>query len=353
MIIECPQDGSPRGLCLAFFDIVDQILGTHYFEQFSRKSISVDELLVRMSKLAALLGLGVLVIDEIQRLSKSKGGGEEQIENFFVQLNNVFGVPVIQIGTPDALPIITRKLAYARKNTGQGSFIASNMQNDDEWHFLTKGILGYQWTWPPTKVTNILIDALYEVSQGIPDIAIKLFQIVQWQLIGSKNEEITPSVIKECAKWTLKLVNPALNALRSGDPSRLSEFSDAYVPRQQLDEYLRQARSRVRLSGTLATLKNLKQAELDASSADEEEHSLLFSIVTWLMDAGLRPEKAYDCASEALKRYPYDYDRSSLFLKRGKSTWIESSSRSQIRIRRNQIVTKKSKNYPPELLLTL
>ena len=43
--------------------------------------------------------LGLLVIDEIQHLNQAKSGGAEKMLNFFLQLMNTLGLPVVLIGT--------------------------------------------------------------------------------------------------------------------------------------------------------------------------------------------------------------------------------------------------------------
>ncbi|MDT3705044.1 MAG: ATP-binding protein [Thermincola sp.] len=67
--IDCPFDGSLKGLCLSFFAYVDRILGTGYSKKFSSDRMTVDAALPRMAQIATTHCLGLLVIDEIQHLS--------------------------------------------------------------------------------------------------------------------------------------------------------------------------------------------------------------------------------------------------------------------------------------------
>ena len=55
--------------------------------------------------------------------------------NFFVQLVNTIGVPVILIGTYKASSILDGEFRNARRVSGQGDLIWSRMQNDDEWDY--------------------------------------------------------------------------------------------------------------------------------------------------------------------------------------------------------------------------
>ena len=97
--LDCPFDGSLKGLCINFFQAVDSILGTSYHKNYGSKTRTTDEMLPYMALVAANHGIGILVIDEIQRLSLAKSGGSEKMLNFFVQLVNTVGVPVILFGT--------------------------------------------------------------------------------------------------------------------------------------------------------------------------------------------------------------------------------------------------------------
>jgi len=111
--LDCPFDGSTRGLCVNFFQAIDHLLGTHYHEHYVRRGrATTDELIPPMSRVCALHGLGVLVIDEIQHLSEAKSGGSHKMLNFFVQLVNTIGVPIIPIGTYRALSLLTRAMIF-------------------------------------------------------------------------------------------------------------------------------------------------------------------------------------------------------------------------------------------------
>src|SRR5207244_4186233 len=90
--LACPFDGSIKGLCLNFFEAVDDILGTTYTRDFACGGrCTVDQLLPAMARVASIHCLGVIVIDEVQHLNASKSGGSEKMLNFFVQLINTIG----------------------------------------------------------------------------------------------------------------------------------------------------------------------------------------------------------------------------------------------------------------------
>jgi len=121
--IDCPFDGSLKGLCINFFQTVDSILGTSYHKNYGSKSRNTDEMLPFMALVAANHGIGVLVIDEIQRLSLAKSGGVDKMLNFFDQLVNTVGVPVTLVGTYKSLSIFDGNFSQMRRGTGQGDLV--------------------------------------------------------------------------------------------------------------------------------------------------------------------------------------------------------------------------------------
>lgn len=227
--LECSYDGSIKGLCLSFFSKVDEILGTDYYSRFGSGKLSVDNMLVAMSNIAKNISLGLLVIDEIQNLSKSKSGGADRMLNFFVTLVNTIGLPVLLIGTPEAMGVLQGKFRQARRGSGQGDLVFERLDNDINFNLLINAIWGYQWTKKPTALTDELIDILYDQSQGIIDITVKLYALAQTKAISSGKEAITPELIKQVADESLKLVKPMLNALRTGNIIEIAKYPDIYT----------------------------------------------------------------------------------------------------------------------------
>ena len=128
--IDCPFDGSLKGLCLSFFAYVDRILGTNYSKKFSSDHMTVDAALPRMAQIATTHCLGLLVIDEIQHLSQAKSGGSDKMLNFFVTLVNTIGVPVVLIGTTKAMSVLQSEFRQARRVSGQGDLLWDTASNN-------------------------------------------------------------------------------------------------------------------------------------------------------------------------------------------------------------------------------
>ena len=236
MKLDCPYDGSIKGLCQGFFSGLDRILQTDYANMYRYTRVTVDAMMDKMSILAHTHGLGMLIIDEIQHLSQAKSGGSEKMLNFFVTLVNTIGVPVILIGTPTALPILQSEFRQARRGSGQGGLIWNQMKNDESWEILLRVMWKYQWTKYKCPFTEKMKNILYEETQGIVDLAVKLYGISQIKSINDGVERLTPEIIQESAAESLKLVKPMLDALRSGDMKKIIQYGD--IRPISIEEYL-------------------------------------------------------------------------------------------------------------------
>lgn len=264
--LDCPFDGSIKGLCINLFQAIDAILHTNYQENYISGKKGTDEMIPALAKVVANHHLGILVIDEIQRISLAKSGGIEKMLNFFVQLVNTIGVPVCLVGTFKALPIFTGNFSQTRRGMG---IIWDRMSFDSEWDRFFKSMWKYELTHhkTPDGKLNRLSEVLYEETQGIIDLAIKAFTFAQERVIDNKTERITPGVIRSVVRDKFKTLLPALEAFKKRDKKAMAVFEDAYS--KFVSEYLKQnfneeefneqpALSSVRVIGEIAKEPEIK-----------------------------------------------------------------------------------------------
>jgi hypothetical protein len=235
--LEAPFDSSTKGICLSFFQAVDDILETSYERNYT-SSRRTEELLLKMARVAANHGLGVLVIDEIQRLSYAKSGGAEKMLNFFVQLSNTIGIPVVLVGTFKARKILSGAVHQIRRGAGQGDMVWDRMPEGKwvagsgvpgVWQLFLESLWRYQYMRTPCPLSAELAHALYEETQGITDFAAKVFMLAQARAITTSidgTEQLTRQIIKSVAADSLRQAQPVLRALRLGDTDALNEYED-------------------------------------------------------------------------------------------------------------------------------
>lgn len=225
--MDCPEDGSLKGLCAGFFEQIDNLLGTDYFSQYGEKKTTLNKMRIAMARIARNYHLGIIVIDEIQSLAVAK---DESIPvktlNFLVTLVNTIGVPVILVGTPRALTFLQKEFQQAKRASGQGDALWEHMQNDHVWRMFVTAIWKYQYTRHPVELTDQMIDALFEEAVGIPFLAVHIYKLVQEYAIYSGEETFTPQSIHTIASQKMKLTLEMRKSLRSGKDINLQQFLD-------------------------------------------------------------------------------------------------------------------------------
>lgn len=304
--IDCPHDGSLKSLCLHFFRAIDVALDTDYEEKYASKRHGIETLLHLMRHIANLHAIGLLLIDEIQHLSINKSGGADKMLSFFVTLVNVVGLPVIMVGTPKARFIFENDLRSARRGAGLGSILWEPMLNEpdeiinndivirSEWNMFTAALWKYQWlNKADVTLSQEIRDCWYELSQGILDIAIKLFVLAQIKAISSKVERITVKLLRQTYQDELKTIHPIIEALRSGDPNRIARYSDLTIP--SIDKKL--------LDLTSMIDKSLGYRD---DISEYHGHETATRLHCMLLELGYDSELLVPCVKRICAQYPTD-----------------------------------------------
>ena len=274
--LECPHDGSIKGLLYEFFAEIDRLLGTNYHEKVMRTRPTVDVMMTVMNQVVRNCALGILVIDEIQHLSMAKSGGSEKMLNFFVNLVNNVKVPVILVGTPKAIKVLQGDFRQARRGSGLGGdMVCDRIQKDEIWDLLVDSIWRYQWTRKETPLTPEISNVLYEETQGIPDLLKKVYAITQAYAISSGKEEITPQIIKKVAKENLKLVQPMLTALKTNNMREIAKYDDICMAGVDFNDFLTRTKESINLDLRAKEIKKRQDKIKQKSFMEEKKEALL------------------------------------------------------------------------------
>lgn len=241
--VECPAGRGAKQLCKNFFTQLDAMIsGAGYMKRFGREKIPTETMLLHVQHLCQLHAIGVLVIDEIQNLLDASPNDKKELMKFIVLLINIVGIPVLLVGTCEAAEIFHAGLHAARRADGVGSDVWDPLPNDAAWRSWVAKLWRFQWTDVHTSLSDELADAMYDASQGIPDLAVKLYMLVQMGLISANEaspdgvqEVITPEVIGAIAANQFKMVAPMLAALRDNDHETLNKFRDISGFRASMD----------------------------------------------------------------------------------------------------------------------
>ena len=300
--LEAPALGSLKQLCIDFFQAIDQLIATDYVKRYATGT-TVEQMLLHMVYVAQLHALGVLVIDEIQHLRGVKVGADALMK-FLVKLVNTIGLPVILIGTLGALEILRGSFSQARRSTGLGSLVWGRMAPGAVWNKFIEQLWKYQWTTPRTDLTDGLNAALYDESQGVADLAVKLFMLAQLRLVGisevrkGKPETLTPDLIRRVAKEEFSLVAPMIEALRENDAVKLNKYDDLH----SLNDHIGMVLSRA-VGGTSESI-SVDMPPLSADAGSPTSQSMDAVLLGSLKGMGVAEDVANALVDEAVTKNP-------------------------------------------------
>ncbi|WP_138473142.1 ATP-binding protein [Poseidonocella sp. HB161398] len=246
IILECPYKGSLSQLCLSFFDQMSEILQTNLRKRYLSARPSIDQLANRMAAVANLYAVGLIVIDELQHLTEAPGTGRNEMLNFLVSLVNRCSTPIMLIGTPKALPIVGGALRQARRASGYGSTFWDRIGPGPTWDHFIENLWQWQWTNEINELTPEIKEVLHDESQGVIDIAIKLYQLAQMRAILNSEmldspEIISAETLRRTATEHLGLIKPMISALRSGSVEAESRYEDLRSLDMQVSAILQSA----------------------------------------------------------------------------------------------------------------
>jgi len=134
------------------------------------------------------------------------------------------------------MDVLQSEFRQARRSSGQqGDLLWDRMKNDTSWDIFVSTMWENQWTRQIVPLSDEFKDALYYESQGIVDIAVKLYAMAQIRAIGLQTDTLTPDDFRIVANEKLGLIKSALDALRSGDKKRIDAIGD--IAPISIDDY--------------------------------------------------------------------------------------------------------------------
>ncbi|CAB3755401.1 ATP-binding protein [Paraburkholderia humisilvae] len=227
LIVECPPDAGIKQLCLSFFEAVDLALGRqHYALQFGAKGVTTPQRILEVANIARIHAIGGIIFDEVQYIRSARGTAREEVLNFFVTLVNLSGTPIVLVGTMAAQELLQADFSKARRGAGLGGLVWTRFDHTDEWDYLMEELWSYQWTRKSIAFSPEISKVFYQRTQGVVDLAVKLYVLSQYRAMITGEEEVTAELMEAVAGDEFKLLKPMLDALASGDPVRIAKYDD-------------------------------------------------------------------------------------------------------------------------------
>lgn len=258
--IDCPYDGSLSTLCKSFFKVIDDLLGTRYLEKFGYANRITSTMMLHMTTLASMYGIGVLVIDEIQHLLNAKNDMEDML-NFFVTLSNTVGIPTVLIGTSKAQQLFSGNFRQARRAASEGAIMWDRMSKEsEEWNFFLETLWDFQCLQEETKLSKEIKEAFYDECQGITAVAVNLYILAQERALSQGKEKITVGIIRDTAKVDLYMIQPMIKALRNNNIFEIMQYEDISI---NLDDIAINYKSDMELNGRVREAFNERKKSIE------------------------------------------------------------------------------------------
>lgn len=248
--VEMPSDGaSVKGLAHGILQKVDELIPeADYYDLFAAKGRAGTDTLMRgVARVMHLHSVGILICDEVQNLANAKKGGQTVMTELVSACNDL-KVPILFIGTNKAAKVLNVDFRQARRSTGHGiepwdRLYLGNAGERTEWDFFLEVLWRYQWVRNPVPLDPHFVHVMYEASQGVIDLAIKVFASAQVHAMLDGTEVLTPALIARVFDEQFTLMHPMVQALRSGAPEALCVFDD--IAPLNLAQHLEAARRTV------------------------------------------------------------------------------------------------------------
>lgn len=306
--IDCPYDGSLSTLCKSFFKGIDDLLGTRYLEKFGYANRVTSTMMLHMTSLASIYGIGVLVIDEIQQLLNAKNDMEEML-NFFVTLSNTVGIPTVLIGTSKAQKIFKGNFRQARRAASEGAIMWDRMSKEsDEWNFFLETLWDFQCLKEKTVLTDEIKSVFYNECQGITAVAVNLFILAQERALSEEKEKITVKTIRTTAKEDLYMIQPMIKALRNNNMLEIMKYEDISI---NLDDISINYKRDIELVGRLE--QSFKERN---KTIELKRRNTVQNLVMDLSDIGIFQElnniEIKKLAEKLVEKVPIDEDYNSI-----------------------------------------
>lgn len=252
LIIEMSYDGaSIHTFASSIFAALDALLPDgRYSELYAeRKNQNAEQRLMKALSIALELGVGFIVVDEAQ--NKSSIGNvstlkptttkaaerltkESALIKLLITASNISHIPLMLAGTLEMKTMHMGRFSRARRTSGRGSArwlpleCSGSVELPGEFEFFLMGLLRYQWIRNPISLDDEWVARFHHYTQGIPDMAVKLWESCQDYAISSEIETIDAELVEAVFEAEYQTAAFGLNALRTKDKLLLEAVTDLY-----------------------------------------------------------------------------------------------------------------------------
>lgn len=290
--IEAPSDGmGVKSLAHEILQHIDRLVpdADYYHEYAIKGRPGADTLMRSVARVMHMHSVGLLVCDEIQNLANS-AKGPQRVMTELVSACNTLQVPILFIGTNKARKVLSVDFRQARRTAGLciAPWVRLQRMRGDphgDWNRFATELWRFQWVRNPIDLNDRMLDVLYHFTQGVPDLAIKLFCAAQARAMYDGSERLTEPLLKAVHDEAFWSMHAMLAGLRDNDPDALAQFDD--IAPLKLEAIF--AEMDARYSG----------ARLRAASVRPDDERFVPQVVSGLVSIGVGEEQAVRLAEQA------------------------------------------------------
>ena len=204
LIVNCPFDSSVKTLLVEIMRLVDSKIGTNYYAGTVRTTVTTGMLMASVSSIL-MNHVGLLVIDEMQNVIKTKNGFN--LVGSLTQLVNSCGVSVVMVANPEVKPFFEQDLKLARRAIG---LEFKPMPCDASFAEFVRTLFSYQVTANRAELTDEILMRIYEGTNGIPALVVSLLHDAQERAVIDGSEALTTKAIEGVLSERYGIIMPSL-----------------------------------------------------------------------------------------------------------------------------------------------
>lgn len=250
--VEMPSDGSSiKGLAHGILQKIDELIpGANYYDMYTQRGrTGADTLLRSVARVMNLHLVGMLICDEVQNLANARKGSQTVMTELVSACNDL-KVPILFIGTNKAAKVLSADFRQSRRSTGHGIAPWDRLQPGSarvpsEWDVFLEILWQFQWVKKSVPLDALLANMMFECSQGVIDLAIKLFASAQARAMLDGSEMLSAELLLSVYKNEFQLMHPMIEALRIDNFEILSQYDD--IAPLDLQQYLENKRHKLSL----------------------------------------------------------------------------------------------------------
>lgn len=233
LVLNCSSFKSLKSVCTYFFVAMDDALRSYYnsigmpytnsyHNDYDKPYFTAEKLMPHMANVAAQHHLGVLIIDEINHLTD---GNKEfiAIVNFFKNLTNAIGLPVVLSGTQDALDKLLQNLQMIRRIVGGLTEWDFYEKDTAKWNKFIAELWSFQVTESIEVLSLDIVNMFYESTAGVMDFCVQLHVKAQTKALLYK-KKVDAKFLEKIWKSDFKRAQEVVDAIKKKNYSKFKDI---------------------------------------------------------------------------------------------------------------------------------